>query len=362
MNTKQAKSRSILLLAILLIADTAIGWAAKPESVKKKEISKSFNVSRSDLLLTDNRYGNTTITHWDKNEVQIRVEIEAKAKNDEQAQTTLDRVQIEIKKTGNTISAVTSLKEQSSSFWNNGNRNERFTINYFISMPSKLAIDLSQKYGNINLPEKNEGKSTIQVKYGNLNAGSFTQPLDLEVKYGNVKMDDVTRADMDFGYCGSVSIGNAEQINADNKYSNMNIKNCTRIDLENKYGNVSIKSLDKGSIEIKYSEAHIDLLKDRLDVGELAYSSLTIKEISANFSNLSVDAHYGNLNVGIPSRASFKVSAENMKYGNYDIRGFNITNSYTEDKVNHYYEINGGKKGEISFDGNNYSNINVNAF
>ena len=75
MNTKQLKSRSLLLLAVLLIASTAISWGAKPESIKKKEISKSFDVSLSDLLMTDNRYGNTTITHWNKNEVAIRVEI-----------------------------------------------------------------------------------------------------------------------------------------------------------------------------------------------------------------------------------------------------------------------------------------------
>ena len=56
MNTKQLKSRSLLLLAVLLIASTAISWGAKPESIKKKEISKSFDVSLSDLLMTDNRY------------------------------------------------------------------------------------------------------------------------------------------------------------------------------------------------------------------------------------------------------------------------------------------------------------------
>ena len=55
MNTKQLKSRSLLLLAVLLIASTAISWGAKPESIKKKEISKSFDVSLSDLLMTDNR-------------------------------------------------------------------------------------------------------------------------------------------------------------------------------------------------------------------------------------------------------------------------------------------------------------------
>lgn len=36
MNTKQLKSRSLLLLAVLLIASTAISWGAKPESIKKK--------------------------------------------------------------------------------------------------------------------------------------------------------------------------------------------------------------------------------------------------------------------------------------------------------------------------------------
>ena len=131
MNTKQLKSRSLLLLAVLLIASTAISWGAKPESIKKKEISKSFDVSLSDLLMTDNRYGNTTITHWNKNEVAIRVEIEAKAESADAAQACIDRVNIELKKSGNTVSAITSLKQQN---WGNNNSNIRFTINYFISI------------------------------------------------------------------------------------------------------------------------------------------------------------------------------------------------------------------------------------
>ena len=81
-----------------------------------------------------------------------------------------------------------------------------------------------------------------------------------------------------------------------------------------------------------------------------------------NLSNqVNVDARYSNLNISVPAKASFKIAAENMKYANRHVSGFNITNSSTEDKVNHYYEINGGNKGRINFDGNNYSNINVKA-
>lgn len=357
MSTKQTTSRAMLLLTLLLIVSTVCSWAGKPERIKKKEYSQSFSVRLSDQLLADNRYGNITVTHWNKNEALIRVEVEAKADTEEAAQATLDRVQIELKKSGNIVSAITSLKEQRG----NNNKNQRFTINYYISIPSKLAIDLSQKYGNINLPDKNEGKSTIQVKYGNLNAGSFTESLDLEAKYGNVDINNVTKANMDLGYCGNVSIGNAGLLDADNKYSNMHVKKCTQITLENKYGNVSIESLDKGDLEIKYSEITIGSVKDELIAGELAYSTLTIKELSSNFKKLDVNARYGNLNLNISSGASFKVSAENMKYGNHSVKGFNVTNKSTEDKVNHYYEINGGKKGMIYFNGNNYSNIKVKA-
>lgn len=357
MNTKQTKSRSMLLLAMLLIVSTVCSWAGNPERIKRKEYSQSFSVSLSDQLLINNRYGNITVTHWNKNEALIRVEIEAKAETEEAAQATLDRVQIELKKSGNTVSGVTSLKEQR---WNN-NSNERFTINYYISIPSKLAINLSQKYGNINLPNNNEGRSTIQVKYGNLNAGSFTEHLHVEAKYGNVDINNVVNVGLDLGYCGNVSIGNAKLINAENKYSNMSVKKCTQINVENKYGNLKIESADKAQMDIKYSEVSFGAINSELLVGELAYSTLTVKELSANFKQVKVDARYGNLNLSIPSGASFKVSAENMKYSNHNVSGFNVTNKSTEDKVNHYYEINGGKKGTIYFDGNNYSNINVKA-
>lgn len=47
MNTKQTKSRSMLLLAMLLIVSTVYSWAGKPERIKKKEYSQSFSVSLS---------------------------------------------------------------------------------------------------------------------------------------------------------------------------------------------------------------------------------------------------------------------------------------------------------------------------
>ena len=113
-HTKKGQScflRAGLLMLLVLFCSVS-GWAAKQESIKKKEINKSFNVGKNDILQVDNRYGNITVTHWSKSEVSIRVVIEAKARNDEKAQAIIDRVNIRMEKMGNTVSAVTSLRSQ----------------------------------------------------------------------------------------------------------------------------------------------------------------------------------------------------------------------------------------------------------
>ena len=125
------------LLMLLVLFCSVSGWAAKQESIKKKEINKSFNVGKNDILQVDNRYGNITVTHWSKSEVSIRVVIEAKARNDEKAQAIIDRVNIRMEKMGNTVSAVTSLRSQNG----NGGSNESFTINYYVNMPSDVRPD-----------------------------------------------------------------------------------------------------------------------------------------------------------------------------------------------------------------------------
>ena len=125
----------------------------------------------------DNRYETLRLRIGARAEVSIRVVIEAKARNDEKAQAIIDRVNIRMEKMGNTVSAVTSLRSQNG----NGGSNESFTINYYVNMPSELTCDLTQKYGNIIMPENNKGKCDLHVKYGNLNGGNFTGPLSIDV-------------------------------------------------------------------------------------------------------------------------------------------------------------------------------------
>ncbi|MDR1202945.1 MAG: hypothetical protein LBL58_15125 [Tannerellaceae bacterium] len=355
MNTTHTKNRWLLFALLIILAPT-IG-AETLDNTKKNEFNQTFKVDANGQLQIDNRYGNITITHWNKNEVAIQVIVESKARSESEAQRGLDRVSIELKQSGNTVYGLTSLKSQNG--WNNDNN--RININYYISMPAKFSANLSQKYGNINLPEKNEGEYTIEVKYGNIAAGSFTAPLRIEAGYGNIKLEDVKSLQLDVAYCGNVTINNGEVIKIDSKYSNLHMRNVSQLMIDKKYGNLQVQNVDKMTIEVKYSECSVEQIKGELN-SSLSYSTLTVKELSPGFSRVRAEARYGNLNLSISSKASFKVNARNIKYGNADVKGFNITNTNIEDKVNHYYQINGASGSSvIDFDGNNYSNLRINA-
>lgn len=357
------------LLILFILCCTPSGWAGKQESVKKKEINKSFDVGKNDILQVDNRYGNITVTHWSKSEVSIRVAIEVKARNDEKAQSILDRIEIRMEKRGNTVSAATSVKP----LGENNRGNQSFTINYYVNMPAELTCDLTQKYGNIIMPENNKGKCDLYVKYGNLNGGNFTGPLNIDLQYGNMEISDVDNATLDLAYCGKAKVGNGSQLNIDSRYSKLYLGNVREMNVEAQYGDLFVGRLNNGYVELKYGNCKIDELKQGINVDELSYSTLTIRDLASNFDKVNVDARYGNLNIYIDENASFRVVANNMKYGNCKIQGgFNIRHrSQDENKVgfdsrddqrnknNYTLDINNGKNGRINFEGNSYSNIKV---
>ncbi len=362
MNTKKLKTNHLGLLIWLCALCSMPALAHRPASYdykKQKEVVQSFKVGSNDLLQIDNRYGNITVTHWSKNEVEIRVKVEAKAGRETTAQEALDRVRIDLKKEGGIVSGITTLKSQNN--WSGNNNVQSLTIDYYISMPSKLASDLSQKYGNINLPDQNDGKCSLHLKYGNLNAGNFSQPLVLEAKYGNVDMGHLSDARLDLGYIGNMTCKDAKELTVDSKYSKLEIGKVQMLALEEKYGNLSVVSIDRGRIELKYGDATIGLLKTELNVDDLGYGSLTVKEVAPSFTRINVESRYGNLHLNIPGKTAFTVKAEDMRYGKYNLEGFNVTSSEREGKTDYRSEVNGGGNRHIYFNGNSYGNLSIKA-
>ncbi len=325
------------------------------EDSKKREITQTFSTGNNNILRIDNRFGNITVTHWTKNEVSIQVIVEAKARNSTRAQSMLDRVNVDLNKSGNVIKGVTTIRSEN----NNNNNNERLTIDYYIQMPSELTIELSQRFGNINLPEQTNGKANLVVKYGNIKAGNFSNKTSIEAKYSNVTIGNFDALSMELGYAGSVKTGNGNNVSAESKYSNLTVGEINEMSIELKYGNLKIEKVNRLKTDLKYGEINMNYLGDELDAGEISYSTIKVREVAPTFSRIDASARYGNLELGIPEQAAFKIDATSMKYGSVNLSGFQVTHSDIDTKSFYRYDINGGGKAVIKFDGNNYSNLTI---
>ncbi len=352
-------SKAMWTVALLWICG-AIAFAnpnGKPlEAVKTKSVNKTFSVNNDDELAIENRYGEITITHWNRNEVAIKVEIETRAANEQLAQSALDRLSIETHQEGNKVSAITQFAKSNRT----NTANISYQIRYFVQMPARLKAQLNQKYGNINLPDKENHEMAIEVKYGNLKAGDFVGKLALEAKYSNVTLGNLKNASMELGYAGDVKIGDADQLRIEVKYSQIEMRKVKALQMENKYSNFTLEEADELRFDMKYGGGTINRLTGSLIASEFDYSNLKVKEMGKAFKEVRINARYSNVKLSIPASASFKVDADGLKYGSCKLSGFKVS----EDEIGqdtHRCTVNGGKQGLIRFNGNGYSNLKINS-
>ena len=163
---------------------------------------------------------------------------------------------------------------------------------------------------------------------------------------------------MELGYVGKMKSGNVEEMSGDVKYSDLGAGSVRQASLEMKYSNLSLEEIDRLELDLSYGNANIGYLKNWLKVDDLGYSNMDIERVAADFERIEVESHYGNLNIGVPSQASVKVRADDMRYSSFDVNGLRLTKEQRMDH-DYDYEINGGHGGEILYNGGGYGNLTI---
>ncbi|MDR0995695.1 MAG: hypothetical protein LBL81_05320 [Tannerella sp.] len=349
---KTNMTRKTFALGLFLMLTLGLQAAGSWKVTKNKEYNQSFNVGQGDRLSVDNRYGSVTVVPWEKSEVAFRVVVTSKAGNERDAQANLDRIQIALNKAGHLVSGITTLGNSS---WKTGQSS--YSIDYYVNIPADLAMAVSQKYGDINLPSPLDGDCALNVKYGKLNASDFSKPLSVEAAYSTLNLGNAPKLALEISYCDKSQLGNIGELNIESKYSGLKVGQVDRLALEDKYGKTQVGSAKTVAVESKYSDFSLGELSDKL-TAETKYSHLSVGRLDAGFSTVNVEAEYSDYQFSVPEEAAFKVEALNMNYGKANVDLKNVQSS-TKNKVNHYFEVNGGQGGLIHFDNEGYSNLQI---
>ncbi len=346
--------KSLCILCMVLFC-CQLCFGESLEARETKEINKSFPWNRSKEVVIDNKFGEITITHWDKKEVAMRIVIETEARNKETAQKLLNRISVSFSERSDEISARTNIGNDNQN--QNRNNHVQFTIRYYVSLPAEADCDISQKFGNILMQGKHTGNCEISARFGNIELDEITGDLSVSSSYGNVRLAKCGNAELELGFSGSVNIGSAERLEIESKYSKIDIATVGDLELESKYDNINIATADRISVNMKYGNIQIAKLRESAELANMAYSKVNVARVNEDFRAIHFDAYYSTAELAIPKSASFSVEAEGFRYASCDVRGFSNLDVRNRSDDYYYGIINNGNNGKVTFDGNNYSSL-----
>lgn len=290
-----------------------------------KTYSKSYAVDAGTKLDINNRYGKVTVTTWSKNEFKVDVQVQVIADKADDARKFIDRISIADSKQGQIVSFKTNIdKENQPSLFGNKTSSRKIEINYVVYMPAQNALSITNKYGNVELPDL-DGKLVINCSYGNLVAKSLSNPGNqIKVSYGDARIGSLKATDLDISY-GSLVLGSVDKLNADVKYSSAKIGRITT----------------SGNINVKYG------------------NGLQINNLDDNMKNLWVNSKYSNIKLGLSDTedADFDVT---VHYGSFNYGNHPVIISKTENTDDKHHSPTKTFKGRVG-KGNVAKIININS-
>ena len=352
----------------LIILAFAVGISSIHHSLFAQDKQKSFTVSKGDKLNLSTRMGNITIDTWNKNEVNVVVK---NIIDDE-------RDLLKMEQRGNEVKVVFK-----------GDDSNR--IEFEITIPSELNLDLSTGGGNVTLKNDINGTIDISAGGGNISTKNIIGKTDLSTAGGNIKTGNINN-DADISTAGGdVSIGNINGT-ADVSTAGGNVKVGKiggKADVSTAGGNISIDDVD-GDADVSTAGGNINVNKvsGSADIntagGNISLSSATGKvETNTAAGNISlrnifgyIDANtaagniyaelkpdgknpsefnsaVGNIKLFIPAdaKATIVATVNVIVWGNSDEELQNIKSDFTPTSVKRMkdrrqievtYELNGG--------------------
>ena len=227
--------KGFILLAVALAP--FLGMAKDGDNIEKKRtISKSYNVGPDDRLSIENSFGNVVITTWDKNEIQVEIEIGVNASSEEKAQQMMDLINVKDNQGGHDISFKTDIGHMSGKDnWNKNEGARKFYVDYKVIMPSKNPLRVENSFGKINIPNF-DGSASLTSKFGELTTGKLPNATLVHVEFGKAEIGRLNNADVILKFNGNSQV---EGISGNSK---VDVQFCSHVDItvDNAVSNLSL--------------------------------------------------------------------------------------------------------------------------
>ncbi len=329
--------KSIYKIAFLFLLVPLVSFGTKettPKHEKSKTVKKEYSVSSDATVDISNKYGNVNIITWDKNKVEITVEITVKGNDLSTVEKKLRNIHIEFNSNANLVSAKTKFERSSSSwsFWGKS-KNTSYKINYTVKMPKSNDAKVNNDYGNIMLNEI-DGSVDINCDYGKIVLG------DLNNSNNKINLDYSKGSSINFmksGYVNAdysrLTIDKTDRVKLNSDYSTIQIGSANKVTYNSDYGTIKVDDVEEITGNSDYVSIRFGTVRNKLNI-KADYGSIKINELAKGFERAEISGQYAGITIGVKANNTFKFTVD-LQYARL---------RHNENNVNMYKSIEKSSK------------------
>ncbi len=305
--------RTIYKLTLLLLIIPGICCATTeqpPNYERSKTVKKSYVVKSDATVEIQNKYGNVNIVTWDKNDVEIIVEITVKGDNLKAVENQLKSVSIGFDNSADNVSAQTKFGTYSKSWnlWSSSNK-IGYTVNYTVKMPLSNNLRVQNDYGAILLNEI-DGTTNINCDYGKISLGALNNAKN------TINIDYTKNSSIEFMKAGAVNADYSElriektgtvKINSD--YATIEVGDAVIATFNSDYGNMKIDNVSTITGNTDYVNIRLGTVRDLLTL-KSDYGAIKIQRLATGFQRAEIIGAYTGITIGLQENSNFTFSAE----------------------------------------------------
>ncbi|MEI7499989.1 MAG: DUF4097 family beta strand repeat-containing protein [Bacteroidota bacterium] len=314
---------------------------AKAHDEFTKVIKKEFLINPDAQLTVNNRFGKVHCANWDKNSISIEVTITVTARDQEEAAKRFNRISIDFTDSPSAVSAITSFQE------GKGSGKDQFSIDYMVTMPVTISLDLTNKFGDIYINEV-QGKSKINIGYGNLEAKKLGNSDNLlDIKFSKARVNWIKGAVLVLKY-SEMSLDYAGSLRLDSKFSDLDAEKIIALNVVFEGGKLSMENSSAVDSKSKFSDISIQRIEQSLNL-DIQYGNCDVHEMPAGFTLVNIRNKYGDVSIGLSEQAKYSLEAD-LKFCDLEFPSDNAKFSFrsTTPTENSYKGTIGGSDSPMS--------------
>ena len=249
----------------------------------------------------NNKYGSVVVSTWEKDSVKISVTRSISEKTPDRLKRLAENIDFRFREGQGLIVGETVFGSKHATFIQNvkeaGNistAGPRTKIDYNITIPAYVHLDITNKYGDVVLPALT-GHVKVDLSNGNIQSRDLSGLAEMTLAFGNAEFRNIRQGNIFLNFV-NFTCDNSELLTIDGRSSEIRIKDVDHLKISSRRDRINLSNARVFEVDAYFSNISCLNLESYGNL-KLTYGRLEQLNLSANFKSCDIISQTCDVNL-----------------------------------------------------------------